>query len=417
LISIPRILTANAEVASWWEGRAKSDSSSLPSLMFKDNVGEDGLSAQSSYTIDINDSNYIDNLAPHPTMFDNEVPLGEDTFKKVYTQLISALNDVRVQKSTNSTLSAIRNGKSLNTFISQVKASDVVVESDDIEFYDWSLHNSGAHFWSCDDIGKCPMLKLAIERVIKKSPHYNLAGNLFHADHAIDKHQFVGFVSYYTKSNILTLFHLHSFVTFYTDSDSNTVVTCSLTTRHHILSNMQDCLMQLLQLMQFWNTESFAVSLTNKVIDSDVKISQDSIDGYEGLGFDISTFNEDGSDGGYTIGISMPICMVQYRDSFSWSKYCRRLFPFDLSRMILEMNNVDELFCQNMTGFLQTDIDGSVDFLLNATTIESLEKYLKTFYTPPLDIDQISSIWDQLLPQKKQLILSLRKYGNLQSKQ
>jgi hypothetical protein len=69
-------------------------------------------------------------------MFDNKVPLGEDTFKKVYTQLISALNDVRVQKSTNSTLSAIWNGKSLNTFIGQEKASAVVVESDDIEFYD-----------------------------------------------------------------------------------------------------------------------------------------------------------------------------------------------------------------------------------------------------------------------------------------
>ncbi len=70
-------------------------------MMFEDNVGEDGLSAQSAYTLDINDSNYIDNLAPHPTMFDNEVPLGMDTLKKVYTQLISALNDVRVQKSTN----------------------------------------------------------------------------------------------------------------------------------------------------------------------------------------------------------------------------------------------------------------------------------------------------------------------------
>jgi hypothetical protein len=93
--------------------------------------------------------------------------------------LISALNDVRVQKSTNSTLSAIPNGKSPNTFIGQLKASDVEVESDDIKIYDWSLHNSCAHFWSCDDIGKCPMLKLAIERVIKKSPHFDLAGNLF----------------------------------------------------------------------------------------------------------------------------------------------------------------------------------------------------------------------------------------------
>ncbi len=140
-------------------------------MMFEDNVGEDVLSAQSSYTIDINDSNYIDNLAPHPTMFDNEVPLGEDTFKKVYTKLIKALNDVRIQKSTNSFLSAVWNGKSQNTFIGQVKASAVVVESDDIDFFDWSLHNSCAYFWSCDDIGKCPMLKVAIERAIKKSPH------------------------------------------------------------------------------------------------------------------------------------------------------------------------------------------------------------------------------------------------------
>jgi hypothetical protein len=63
--------------------------------------------------------------------------------------------------------------------------------------------------------------------------------------------------------------------------------------------------MQLLQLMQFWKTEYFAVSLTNKVIDSDVKINQDSIDGYMGLGFDMSNFNEDGSSDVYTICISM----------------------------------------------------------------------------------------------------------------
>jgi hypothetical protein len=107
LISTPQTLTVNTKVDFWWKGRAKSDSSSLPSMMFEDNVGKDGLSAQSSYTIDINDSNYIKNLAPHPTMFDNKVPFGEDTFKKVYNQMISALNNVRVQKNTNLTLFAI----------------------------------------------------------------------------------------------------------------------------------------------------------------------------------------------------------------------------------------------------------------------------------------------------------------------
>jgi hypothetical protein len=112
LVKALQTVTVNAEVASWWKRNVKSDSSSFPSMLFEDNVGEDGLSAQSSYTIEINDANYIDNLAPHPTMFHNKVPLGEDTFKKVYTQSISALNDVRIQKRTNSTLSAVWNGKS-----------------------------------------------------------------------------------------------------------------------------------------------------------------------------------------------------------------------------------------------------------------------------------------------------------------
>ncbi len=152
LVRTPRTVTFNAEFASWWKGNVKSDSSSLPSMMFEDNVGEDGLSAQSSYTIDINDSNYIDNLAPDPTMFDNEVPLGMDTLKKVYAQLISASNDVRVQKSMNLTLSALWGGKSQNISIGQVQASSVVVECDDIELFDWSLHNSCIYFWSCDDI-------------------------------------------------------------------------------------------------------------------------------------------------------------------------------------------------------------------------------------------------------------------------
>jgi hypothetical protein len=82
------------------------------------------------------------------------------------------LNDVRIQKRTNSTLSALWNGKSQNTFIGQVKASSVVVKCDDIDFFDESLHNSKAYFWLCDDIGKCPMLKVAIERTIEKTPHY-----------------------------------------------------------------------------------------------------------------------------------------------------------------------------------------------------------------------------------------------------
>jgi hypothetical protein len=38
-------VSKNAEVSSWWEGTSKSYSSSLDSIMFEDNVEEDGLSA------------------------------------------------------------------------------------------------------------------------------------------------------------------------------------------------------------------------------------------------------------------------------------------------------------------------------------------------------------------------------------
>jgi hypothetical protein len=260
------------------------------------------------------------------------------------------------------------------------------------------------------------MLKDVIERAIEKSPHYDLAGNLFNVDDGIHKHQFVEFVSSYTQFNNLTLFHLHSFVTFYMESDSNTVVTCSLTTRHHILSNMQDCLIQLLQLMQYWKTEFFSLSLTNTVIDSVVKINQDSIHGYMGLGFDMSNFNEDGSDDVYIIGISMPIRMVQYHDSFTWSKYSCRLFLNDFSRMISEMNNVDELFRQNMTEFLHTDIDGSVEFSLNAITIQSLEKYLKTFLCLHWTLIKYLPFGIKVFVIQKQWSLLLKKYGNVQGK-
>ncbi len=77
-----------------------------------------------------------------------------------------------------------------------MKASSVVVECDDIDFFDWSLRNSCTYFWLCDDIGKCPMLKVAIERAIKKSPHYDLAGNLFNV-----------WIKEYTNISLLALLH------------------------------------------------------------------------------------------------------------------------------------------------------------------------------------------------------------------
>ena len=282
-------------------------------------MGEDGLSAQSMYGVNIEDKNEIELLLPRAEMFGNEVYLGKKTLMRMLTQFTCALNDVRVQISSNSTLFAVWQGRFVNTLIAQVMAEGVVINSNDIEFHDWSQNSSYAHFWFCPDVENSPMLKLAIEKAIKKSPHHDSSGNLF--GHGLRKHQFVGFVSSNTKSNALISFHLHSFVTFYTFLEINTtVITSTLTTRHHILSNMQDHLLQLIQLMQYRMIESFSVTLSNSIIGSDVTISQDSLDGFLALGFDKSQFDEDGR--GFTLSTMHPICIVQYHNSYTWAKYC-----------------------------------------------------------------------------------------------
>ena len=94
---------------------------------------------------------------------------------------------------------------------------------------------------------------------------------------------------------------------------------------------MQDCLLQLIQLMQYRMIESFSVTLSNSIIGADVTISQDSLDGFLALGFDKSQFDEDGR--GFTLSTMHPICIVQYHNSYTWAKYCQRLFPFNVSQV------------------------------------------------------------------------------------
>jgi hypothetical protein len=87
-------------------------------------------------------------------------------------------------------------------------------------------------------IGIPNQVKLAIEKEIQKSTKANLSSKLFQDDSNDEKNQFVGFVSSHKKGTLLTSFHIHSFVVFHTDLQKNTTVTCILTARNHIISNM-----------------------------------------------------------------------------------------------------------------------------------------------------------------------------------
>jgi hypothetical protein len=218
----------NAVVASWTKKPCVTLSASH-SLMLEDNVGEDGLSSQSMYTVDIDEKSYINS-----GMFHNELSIESDDSKLIYRLLMKVVNKLRTQTNTKTTLSMICNGKSVNTHIAQVPARSVTIQMDDINFYEWSVNNVHAHLWSCHNIDQSPILRLALEKSINKSPHHYSAKILFHQHINIDEHQFIGFVSSHFKSDVLTSFHVHSFVTFYTDLEKKTVVTCMLTSRHHI---------------------------------------------------------------------------------------------------------------------------------------------------------------------------------------
>ncbi len=94
------------------------------------------------------------------------------------------------------------------------------------------------------------------------------------------------------KGKLLTSFHIHSFVVFHTDLQKNAIVTCILTSRNHIMSNMQDQLLQLVQWIQYRHVSTFSTIITNKFIGEEFCLGQTSMDGYEAMGFDVTQLTQ-----------------------------------------------------------------------------------------------------------------------------
>ena len=97
--------------------------------------------------------------------------------------------------------------------------------------------------------------------------------------------QFVGFVTSHRKGNVLVSFHIHSFAVFYTEEGPATIVTCLLTVRTHILLNMQDKILQIVQLIQYRISQLFSIVLRNDFIGEEVTLDENSVCGYKMMGF------------------------------------------------------------------------------------------------------------------------------------
>ncbi len=93
------------------------------------------------------------------------------------------------------------------------------------------------------------------------------------------------------------------------------------------MSNMQDQLLQLMQMIQYCHVSSFSTVITNHFIGEDFCLENLSINGYKATGFDVTQLTHDVEQSGFTIKTDMPIPMLVYWDSFQWAKYGHHILP------------------------------------------------------------------------------------------
>jgi hypothetical protein len=95
------------------------------------------------------------------------------------------------------------------------------------------------------------------------------------------------------------------------------------------MSNMQDRLLQIMQLIQYPHVSLFSSVITNHFIGEDSYLSQHSMDGYEAMGLDVTQLTQDVEQSLFTIKTNIPIPIV-YGDSFQWAKYGHQILPSNL---------------------------------------------------------------------------------------
>jgi hypothetical protein len=84
-------------VSSWTtNGKAKATTAGSL-LVFEDNVGEDGLSSQFTYKVNIDCPYYEEAIAPNPKVL-NVLKPSKEQLEKVYGEIMKELNDLIAKK-------------------------------------------------------------------------------------------------------------------------------------------------------------------------------------------------------------------------------------------------------------------------------------------------------------------------------
>ncbi len=285
-----------------------------------------------------------------------------------------------MQIASKNTLSAIdHQGQNFNTNIAKVKAKNVFFRPlDDIESVDWTSENKFARLWLCEDIHHSSFLNLSIERAIQKPTNANLSSKLFQDDS--NKKTLCWVCVFTQKGHTVDILSYSQLVVFHTDLQVNTIVMCILTARNHIMSNMQDHVLQVMQSIQYCHVSSFSTVITNHFIGDVFYLSQHSMDGYEAMGFDVTQSTQDEEQSLFKLKTNMPIPMLVYGDSFQWEKYGHHILPSNLDLTSHNKAGLHQKKWNCLIEFLHTDLDGNLGFTFNPLAASKLNHFLSTLF-------------------------------------
>ncbi len=116
------VVKENQMVASWTKSKPVLQNA-LPKLQ-DDNVGEDSLSSQSIFDLDINSDGYLNSLVPLESVLAIE---SHANLQEIYTVLCKSVHDIRIKLATNDTIFDIDENQSvIDTTIDENCATSAV---------------------------------------------------------------------------------------------------------------------------------------------------------------------------------------------------------------------------------------------------------------------------------------------------
>ncbi len=85
--------------------------------------------------------------------------------------------------------------------------------------------------------------------------------------------------------------------------------------------------------------------------------SQNSVDSYEAMGFDVTQLTQDEEPNSFTLKTDVPIPMLVYGDSFQWAKYSHHILPSSLDLTSHNKASLHQTFQNSLIDVLHTDLD------------------------------------------------------------